>query len=119
MSIVITGKRGIEAARIGRAIVDGIVPVIIVIGIHSIPAAIMRLERVVCPANAGVRTGYNNVLPCKTQCPYLGRMRIIDAWFDGFGSLEMRKRFIDCLRFRKMILDLRVAFYARHVRPCC
>jgi hypothetical protein len=91
VSIVITGKRRIEAARIRGTVVNGIVPVVIVIGIHSIPAAIMRLERVVCPTNAGIGARYNDILPRKTQCPYLGSMRIIDAWFDGFGSLKMRR----------------------------
>ena len=117
MSIVITGKRRIEAARIGGAVVNGIVPVIIVIGILTVPAAVMRLKRVMRPANAGIRARYNNILPCKTQCPYLGCMRIIDARFDGFGSLKMRRRPVDCLRLRKMILDLGIAFYPRHVRP--
>ena len=89
MSIVITGKLRIEAARIGGAVVNGIVPVIIVIGIHSVPAAIVRLEGVVRPAHAGVRAGYNNVLSGKTQRPYLGRMRVIDARFDCCGSQKM------------------------------
>ena len=41
--LVITGKRRIEAARIGVAVVNGIVPVIIVIGVHPIPAPVVRL----------------------------------------------------------------------------
>ena len=115
--LVITGKRRIEAARIGGTVVNGIVPVIIVIGVLTIPTAVMRLKRVMRPANAGIRARYNNILPCKTQCPYLGRMRIIDARFNGFGSLKMWRGLVDCLRFRKMIQDLGIAFYPRHVRP--
>ena len=69
------------------------------------------------PANAGVCAGYNNVLSCKAQCPYLRRMRVFDARFDCVGSLKMRRRLFDCLRLRKMILDVGIAFYPRHVRP--
>ena len=85
VSIVIAGKRRIEAARIAGAVVNGIVPVVIVIGIHSVPTAIVRLKRVMRPANSGISAGYNNVLSGKTQRPHLGRMRVIDARFDRGG----------------------------------
>ena len=61
---------------------DGVVPVVIVIGVLAVPTAVMRLERVMRPANAGVRAGDNNVLAGESQRPYLRRMRVIDAGFD-------------------------------------
>jgi hypothetical protein len=67
---------------------NGVVPVVIVIGVHSVPTAVVRFERVMRPANAGIRTRYNNVLPGETQCPHLRGMRIIDARFDGRRTLE-------------------------------
>src|SRR5262249_55345587 len=116
MEEIIARKWRIISARITHAIMDRIVPVIIVIGVHSVPPTVMRFERVMGPANAGVCAGYNNVLSCKTQCPYLWRMRVIDARFDRVGLKKMRRRFVDCLRLRKMILDVWITFYPRHVR---
>ena len=72
VSLVVARERRIIPARIADAIMDGVVPVVIVIGIHSVPAAIVRLKRVMRPANAGVRAGYDNVLPGKTQAPIPG-----------------------------------------------
>ena len=42
-------------------------------------------------------------------------MRMIDARLDRCRSLKMRRRFVDCLRLRKMILDVWIAFYPRNV----
>src|SRR5205085_2347600 len=114
---VIAWKWRIITARVTDAIMNGIMPVVIVIGILAVPTAVMRLERVMRPANAGVCAGYNNVLSGKTQRPYLGGMRVIDARFDCRGPLEVRRRLIDSFRLRKMILDVWIAFYPRHVRP--
>jgi hypothetical protein len=88
VSIVITGKRRIEAARIGGAIVDRIVPVIIVIGVHSVPPTVMRLQSVMGPAHARVCASNNNVLSCEAFRPYLRRVRVIDAGFNCSGLLD-------------------------------
>ena len=61
---------------------NGVVPVIIVIRRYSVPAAVMRLERVMRPANAGVRAGNNNVLAREPERPDIRRMRVIDARLD-------------------------------------
>ena len=114
---IVAGKRRIIPARIADAVMDGIMPVVIVIGVLTVPTAVMRLQCVMRPANAGIRAGYNNILSGKTQRPYLGRMRVIDARFDSCRSLEMRRRLVDSLRLRKMILDVWIAFYPRHVGP--
>ena len=59
---IVARERRIVPARIADAVMDGIVPVIIVIGILAVPPAVMRLERVMRPANAGIRVGYNDIL---------------------------------------------------------
>jgi len=40
---IIARKRRIVTARIAAAIMNGIVPIVIVIGVHAVPAAIVRL----------------------------------------------------------------------------
>jgi hypothetical protein len=89
MSVVIARKRRIVPARITDAVMNGIVPVIIVIGILAVPAAVMRLERVMCPALAGVRIGDDNSLSVEPERPYLRRVRVIDARFDRRRSLQV------------------------------
>ena len=75
---VVAWKRRIIPARVPDAIMNGIMPVVIVIGVLTIPTAIMRLKRVMRPANASIGAGYDNILSGKTQRPYLGGMRVID-----------------------------------------
>ena len=65
VSLVVARERRIVPARIADAVMNGIVPVIIVIGILAVPAAVVRLKSVMGPANAGVRAGNDNVLPGK------------------------------------------------------
>ncbi len=67
---------------------DGVVPVVIVIGVLTVPTAVMRLERVMRPAHAGVRRGDHNLLSCEPERPYLGRMRVIDAGFNRIRPLK-------------------------------
>src|SRR4029453_11334600 len=58
MAKTVAGLGGIDATNANViARVDGIVPVKIVIGVYAVPATIVRLKRVVCPANAGIRAG--------------------------------------------------------------
>jgi hypothetical protein len=117
MTEVIAWKRRIIPARVSDAIMNGIMPVVIVIGVLTIPTAIMWLKRVMRPPNARIRAGYDNILSGKTQRPYLGRMRVIHARLDCCGSQKVRRRLVDCLGLRKMILDVWIAFYPRHIRP--
>ena len=116
---VIAWKWRIIPARVSDAIMNGIMPVVIVIGVLTIPTAIMRLKRVMRPPNARIGAGYDNVLAGKTQRPYLGRMRVIDARLYCRGPLEMRRRLVDSFRLRKMVLDQWIAFDACYVRPGC
>ena len=66
-------------------------PVVIVIGVNSVPAAVVRFQRVMRPANAGVCARHNNVLPGESQRPNLRRVRVIDARLDRFRTLEVQK----------------------------
>ena len=68
---------------------NGIVPVIIVIGILAVPPAVMRLERVMGPANPGVRISDHNFLSGEPERPYLRRMGVIDARFNCGRPLQV------------------------------
>ena len=69
VSLVVARERRIVPARITDTVMNRVVPVVIVIGVYAVPATVMRLKRVMRPANAGVCAGYDNVLPGKTQAP--------------------------------------------------
>ena len=83
MEEIIARERRIVTARIAAAIMNGIVPIVIVIGVLSVPAAIMRLKRVMRPANAGVGARNNDVLPGEAERPDLRRVGVVDSWFDS------------------------------------
>ena len=65
-------------------------PIVIVIGRGSVPAAIVRFERIVRPALACIRARDNDVLPGEAQRPYLWRVRISDSWFDCPAGTDAR-----------------------------
>src|SRR5437868_15218594 len=117
MSLIIAWEGRIESARVRSAVVDGVVPIVIVISRCSVPPAVMRLKRVMRPAHACVGTRHHNVLSSETQCPYLWRVHVIDAGLDRRGTLHVRRGLINRLWLRKVILNARVAFYPGHVRP--
>ena len=119
MEEIIARKRRIVAARVADAVVDRVVPVVIVVGVLSVPAAVVRFQCVMRPANTGIRAGNNDVLPGESQGPHLRRMRVIDARLDRFRTLEVRRRIDGRAGLRKLVLDVRIAFYPRHVRPRC
>jgi hypothetical protein len=72
----------IVAAGIADAVVNGIVPVKIVIRGDSVPTTVMRLERVMRPANTGVCARHDHSLSSKAQRPHIRRMRVNDARLD-------------------------------------
>jgi hypothetical protein len=116
MAIVIAWESRIVTAGVAAAIVNGVVPVVIVIGNDSVPTAVVRLKRVMRPANTGIGTGHDNVLSGESQCPHLGRVRVLDAQLDR-GRL--RRSFLYMVRLRQVIVDARVAFHSRHVWTSC
>jgi hypothetical protein len=117
MEEVVARKWRIVPAGVADAVMNGVVPVVTVIGVYSVPAAIMRLKRVMGPANTGISAGNNNVLPGESQRPYLWCMGVIDSGFDCGRCL--RWRFFDGARLRQGIVDKRIAFYSRHFWPSC
>jgi len=113
---IIAWERRIVTTRIPDAVVNGVVPIVIVIGRHSVPATIMRHKSVMRPPHAGVGAGHNNVLPGEPKCPDLGRMRVIDPRFDCGRGLTSRTRLFHRARLRQVIMNLGIAFYSCHVR---
>src|SRR5438067_2014181 len=98
---------------------DGVMPVVVVVGINPVPAAIVRFDRVVRPTNTSISPCDNNVLPRESKSPYLGRVRISDPWFDRLRALEVRRRLNRRAGLRKMIFDLRITFDPCHIRTRC
>ena len=69
MEEIIARLRRIVPARVAHAVMNGVMPVKIVIRVCSIPAAVVRLERVMCPANAGISSCNNNSLASEIRAP--------------------------------------------------
>jgi hypothetical protein len=76
---IIARLLGIIAAGVANAVVNGIMPVVIMVRVHTVPAAVMRLQRIMCPALASVRARHNNVLAGVTERPDLRRMSVLDS----------------------------------------
>ena len=114
---IIAWERRIVTARITDAVVNGIVPIVIMIRVLSVPAAIVRFERVMRPANASISTRNNDVLPSESQGPHLRCVRIVDARLDRFRTLWVSRRFLDWARLRELVVDARIAFHSGHLRP--
>src|ERR1043166_5474153 len=79
----------------------------------------MRLQCIMCPANARIGASYNNILSSEPECPYIRRMRVTDTRLDRRGPLERWWSLTQSLRLRQLILDLWIAFYSRHIRAGC
>ena len=61
VAVVIARERRIVTARVADTVMDGVMPVVIVIGVLSVPAAVVRLKRVMRPANTGVCAANDNI----------------------------------------------------------
>jgi hypothetical protein len=116
MAIIIARERRIVTTGITSAIVNGIMPVVIVIGGDSIPAAIVRLERIMRPALAGISASNRDSLAPETQRPYIRRVRVSDARLDCLWCLRLRRSVNNAVGLRKHILNVWVAFHSRHIR---
>ena len=62
MSIVVARQRRVVTTWISDAVMNGVMPVVIVIGRDSVPASVMRLQRIVCPTVASIRAANRNSL---------------------------------------------------------
>ena len=100
--IIVARKRRIVAAGIAHAVVNGIVPIVIVIRGYSVPAAILRFERVMRPTLAGISASHGDPLPSKAQGPYIRCMRVSNARFDR----RRRPRFLPKSRRIEDVLSL-------------
>ena len=103
MEEIVARERRIITARITAAIVNRVVPVVIVIGVGSVPAAIMRLKRVMRPTLAGIGAGNNNVLPGEPKRPHLWRVGVSDSRLDRRRS--RRRCFLYRAWLRQIIVD--------------
>src|SRR6476660_117787 len=92
---------------------NGVVPVVVVVGDHAVPTAVVRFKRVVGPANASIGTGNNDGLPGESQGPHLRRVSVIDARLDCGWCLRLR--YFHRSRLRQVVVDTWIAFYSRHV----
>ncbi len=90
---VIARHGRVVAARVAAAVVDGVMPVVVVIGGDSIPAAVVRLERVMRPANAGIGACDDNSLAGESERPDIRRVRVSDSRFDRRRSARLQRRF--------------------------
>ena len=91
MTVVVARKRRIIAARISNAVVDGVMPVVVVIGCDSIPASVLRLQRVVCPTLTSICAANCNSLASEPQRPHIRRVRVGDVLFNCLRSLRWRQ----------------------------
>ena len=90
MEEVIARLRANRYRRDAAAGVNGVMPVVIVIGRYPIPAAVVRLKRVMRPANTGIGARHDNILSGKSQRPDVRRMRVSDSRLDRRRSLRLR-----------------------------
>ena len=88
VSLVVAWEGRIVSANIPNAVMNGIMPVIIVIGVLPVPPTVMRLERVVRPALTGIRVGDDDSLSREPKRPYLRRVRVIDTGFNRGRPLQ-------------------------------
>ena len=98
---------------------NAVMPAKIVIRVDSVPAAVMRLERVMCPPNTGIRTGNHDSLSLEPERPNIRRVRVSDPRLDRRRRRRAagpQRRLLDRTSLRKVIVNKRIACNARHVR---
>src|SRR6267143_2485198 len=91
-------------------------PIVIVVGVLSVPASVMRLERVMRPPLASIGSRHRQPLSAKAQCPDIRRVRVVDSRLNSRRTLRLRSCLNNRNRLGDDILDLRIAFYPRNVR---
>ena len=93
VGMIVAREWRIVAARIAYAVMNGVMPVVIVIGGLSVPAAVVRFKRVMRPANTGIGAPNNNSLAGETEVPNLRRVRVINSWFNRRRHPRLQRRF--------------------------
>ena len=90
-------------------------PVVIVIGVLTVPAAVVRFERVMCPARASIGPTDRDSLAFKAERPHIRRLRVSNTRLDCRRVFRLRRRLNSSIRLRKNIFDLRIAFHSGHI----
>ncbi len=114
---VIARKRRVRAANTAAGM-DAVVPVKVVIGVDSVPATVVRFERIVRPANTGVGARNDDGFSAEPKRPYIRRVRVSNARLDrrrSPGATGLQRGFLNQTGLRKVILNMRIACNARHV----
>jgi hypothetical protein len=86
MAEIIARLLRIVPARVARAIMNGIMPVEVVIGVDPVPAAIMRLKHIMRPANTSVCASNHDSFPFESKRPHIRRVRIGNSRLDRRGA---------------------------------
>jgi hypothetical protein len=80
VAVVVAGGRGVRAAG-AAAGVDAVVPVVVVVRGHAVPAAVVGLEGLVVPTDAGVAPPRRR---SDLARPHVGRHDVVDTvWASG------------------------------------
>jgi hypothetical protein len=109
----------IVPTRVANAVVNGVVPVEIVIRIDPVPATVVGLQRVMRPANTRIGAGNDDRFSFEPKRPNIGSVRIGNSRLDRFrrtGRARLQRRLLDRPRLRKVIVNYRVACDVRHIR---
>ena len=117
MTKIVARKRRIIAAGISNAVVNGVMPVVVVIGHDSIPAAVLRLQRVVCPTLTSICAANGNSLASEPQRPDIRRVRVSDVRLNRLRRLRLRRSANDTIRLRQRISNVWIAFDSGDVLP--
>ena len=119
MTIVVARLGRIVSTRVADTIMNGVMPIVIVIDVLSVPTAVMRLKRVMRPALTRVCSSHSNALSSKAQRPNVRRVCVGDSRFDRCRNLRLR----NCLNSRNWlrddILNMRIALHPRHIGAGC
>src|SRR4029077_15426626 len=115
VAAIVARRRRIVPAWITGTVMNAIVPVVIVTGSHSVPAAIVRLNCIVGPANTGVRTSNNDSLAGIAERPNLRSHHVIDARLNCIWHVRLETDFLDRGRVRE-IVDHWISFNPRDIR---
>jgi hypothetical protein len=118
MEEIVTRFRRVRAANATTGM-NAVVPVKIVIRVDSIPTAIMRLKRVMRPADTGIRAGNDNCFSSEPERPHIRCVRVFDARLDHrrhSGNAGLQRRYLNRSALRKVIVNHGIAFDARNLR---
>src|SRR5205823_7670537 len=110
MTNIVTRKRRIVSARICNAVMNRIMPVVVMISGDAIPASVVRLERVMSPALPRVSAADRDTLASEPQRPHIRRMCISYAGLDCRRGLRLRGGSNNGVRLRKDISNVWIAF---------